>query len=213
MDFEQFIKKYEMHYEIASLMHQQGKKQKEIGDQFNLSATCINQKYKRFLHALYKYYIQYLKCMQVKINERDLYDFYRSLSLCVAFFEKTYNQYLDSLRCGIPPIIFEKHMNIPTFRNLTAEKILELEKYIIEAREKQRKSYFNIGKELELSKEKAKYIYDFYYHKKILKAYERIRPIVDFSVENYIFSRSYASYKRWELIVEKYAELVDDLID
>lgn len=104
-------------------------------------------------------------------------------------------------------------MDIPPFRHLTEEDILALEKKIVKARNEQKRTFSAIGKEYDLSKEKTISIYNMHYHKKVLTAFKRIQPTVNFSISNYVFNYSSNYYKRWELILNQYAEFVQDLLD
>lgn len=213
MDFEQFIKKYNVHYTFITLRYQQKKTYKEIADQFHQTPSCVREKCHIFLHSLFLLYIKYLISVDVILNEWKISDFYQSAALSVAYLESTYKEYLNIFRHGAPSVIPENHITIPTFRKITKEELLILEQQILVAREQQKRTYSDIGKELDLSGEKVKCIYSMYYHKKILMAIDRIRPTVNFSISNYIFHNTYSSYKRWHIIASEYTELVKDLID
>ena len=213
MVFEKLIEKHKIGYEIACLRYQKNKRYKEIARQFNLSDYNVREKHKKFLYDVLDFYIKSLKKMHIEIDKWELYDFYYSFFLTVAYLEKTYSAHLQFLRHGKPPIIPENHVEFPPFRTLTEENILEYEKYILEAIEQHKKKYSDIGQELDLSKEKVVHIYNNYYHKKIRIALDRIRPTVGSSIDEYIYGSSYRSYKRWQLIVNEYPKLVQDLID
>lgn len=104
-------------------------------------------------------------------------------------------------------------MDIPPFRKLTDKKILKLEKCILEAREQQKRTFYDIGKEYKLSKEKVRRIYDLYYHKKVIIAYKRIKKTGDSSIDKYVDNYFPPSKTNWEFIVSNYGKLVKDLID
>lgn len=213
MNVEELIIKQELNYEISLLRNKERKTYKEISTQLKIGVERVRQRNNKFLHDLCHLYVKYLNSKQIEIDYWEIYDFYQTLQYSVAYLEKEYKEYLDSFRHGKPPMIFQSHMDIPPFRELTDKKILELEKSILEAREQQKRTFYDIGKECKLSKEKVRRIYDLYYHKKVIIAYERIKKTGDFSIDKYVYNYFPPAKTKWEFIVSKYGELVKDLID
>lgn len=213
MTFEELMKKQELNYQISFLRNKEGKTYKEISTQLKIGVERVRQRNNKFLHDLCHLYVKYLNSKQIDIDYWELYDFYQTLYLSIAYLEKEYKEHLDSFRHGKPPIVFQSHMDIPPFRKLTDKEILELEKCILEAREQQKRTFYDIGKEYELSKEKIRRIYDVYYHKKVNIAFERIMQTGDSFIEKYVYNYFPPAKTKWEFISSKYEELVKDLID
>lgn len=213
MEYENLIEKHKIGYKISYLKYREGLGYKEIAQKFNFSYYSARERHKKFLYDLLDFYIEGLKDMHIEVNKWELFDFYQSVFLIIAYLEKTYSTFLRFLRNNHPPIIPENYVYFPLYRKITEEKILEYEKYILEAVEQQKRKYADIGQELELSKEKTLNIYDNYYHKKVRTALDRIRPIVGDFIDEYIYNSSYSSYKRWKLIVSEYPELIEGLKD
>ena len=211
MTYTEFIKNHKTHYEIVKLK-QQGKTYKEIAYDTNLSAGRVIQKYYQFLYKLNKCYCCYLNSIKIEINLYDIMNFYENPALSAAYLEENYQAYLNTFRVG-EPVMFGYYKDFPDYRKLSDAQILTLEKQILEAKECQNKNFTVIGKELDLSKEKAKCIYDHYYRKKVLSAIDRIQPMVNFSYSGYVFHYSHTERKRWQLILSEYAELLQDLMD
>lgn len=213
MDFEKFLMTNKVSYEIVRLRNQQKKTYADISHQLKLSVSRINQKYRKFSFDLLNFYIHYLKSISIVVNKWEIYNFYECADLSVAYLELTYKEYLDLLRQNVPPIFLESCTNFLPYRELTEEDILELEQKILKAKMDKRRSFADMGSQLGLTRKKTKQIYDSYYHKKTLIAFERIRPTVNFSIEDYVYRYTNSTLKRWQLIVNEYAEFVQDLID
>lgn len=213
VEFEKLIEKQRKNYSIVILKNQQEKTFKEIAKQLNVSVSCVKQRHNDFLYDLYNLYIEYLNSKQIELECREIYKFYKTICLSIAYLEKEYKGYLDLFRNGEPPIILQSYTDIPPFRKLTKEKNLELEKRILKAREQQKRTFSDIGKEYGLSKEKAKSIYDLYYYKKVVIAHKRIKEARNYPIKEFIYSHYVSPKSKWQFIVNEYKELVIDLID
>lgn len=213
MEYEKLIEKHKAGYEIAYLKYCEGIGYKEIAKKFHCSNCSARERHQKFLYDLLDFYIEGLQDMHIEVNKWDLYDFYQSILLITAYLEKTYATFLRFLRHNHPPVIPENYVDFPPYREITEEKILEYEKYILEAVEQHKRKYADIGQALGLSKEKALNIYNNYYHKKVRTALDKIRPIVGNFIDEYVYNSSYSSYKRWNLLVREYPELMKDFID
>ena len=154
---------------------------------------------------------EFIKINPIYLNNDEIYDYYESKVLAIAHLEKTYPEHLSILRNGMPHIILKDNIYIPPFRELTEEEISEFEKYIVNAKEHDKKTFLEAGKALNISKEKAKSIYQSYYLKKVKIAIERIEPTVNFSFKEYIYLKQLSPYKMWNIILNEYSELVKDI--
>lgn len=212
MRYNEFIKNNKKNIEIVMLRHQ-GKTFKEISNHFNLSASRIRERYQTFIYNLYLCYNHYLTSIEIEINIHNILHFYESVSISVAYLEKTFEEHLNSFRNGAPPIVFGYCKEFPSYRILTEQQICYLEKKIIEEKIQKNKKEADIAKELDLTKEKVSSIYNYYIHKKVIIAIERIQPSVDFSFKHFIYDYSNYPTTRWKLIVSKYGKFVQDLLD
>ncbi len=212
MTYEGFIEKYAKNMNIVQLRHQKNT-YKEIGHVLNISPTRARQRYYDFCYKLYKCYRIYLEHLQMEINTHDILEFYKSITIAIAYLEKTYKEPLDLFRHGEPPIMFGYHKKFPNYRKITDIQLLNFEKKILEAKRNKHKRDIDIARELKLTKEKVKDISDLYYHKKVLKTFDIIQPTVNFCFSDYVYKYSDSPEKRWKLILEEYADLIQDLID
>lgn len=212
LTYDEFMEKYSLCYEILYLKHNQGKTYQEIANDLNRSKEQIGRKYRLFLFRLYKCYYLHLKSIGIVLDASDILGFYENTAYAAAYLEKTYNEPLNFFRHGKPPVLLGYVKNFPPYRELTNQKILNLEKKVLEAWERQNKTFADIGRDLKITSEKARSTYENHYFKKVRKAIELISPD-DLCFMEHIFNYSNYSHKRWELIVREYADFVQDLIE
>lgn len=210
MTYEKFVEDNSLNYQILEMKLNQGKSYREIANSLNRSIATIGQRYRMFSWSLYRCYFRYLKSIGLAVDASDIINFYEAASKAIAYLEKTYSEPLNAFREGKPPVFLENVKDLIPYRKLTKRQLLNLEKKVVEAREIQSRTFVDIGNELKITWEKARRIYDHYYHKKVLEAIGRIEPNTD---TNYIFAFSYKSRVRWELIARDYPNVVQDLID
>ncbi|MCI9274089.1 MAG: hypothetical protein HFE39_09090 [Clostridiales bacterium] len=213
MNYEKFVEDNSLNYQILEMKFKQGKSYKEIAGELNKSIITIGQRYRMFRWSLYTCYYRYLKSIGLEVDAKDIRNFYQSSSHAVAYLEKTYSEALTLFRGDETPVFLENVKNLPPYRKLTDRQVLNLEKKIVKAREGQGRTFADIGKELKITKEKTRRIYGHYYHKKVMKALDRIEAHTGNEGSYFIFDYSDSSRKRWELIVKDYPDLVQDLID
>lgn len=213
MSYEKFVEDNSLNYQILEMKFKQGKSYSEIAEILNKSIGNVGQRYRMFSWSLYRCYAAYLKSIGIKVDATDISNFYESSSYAVAYLEKTYSESLNLFRGDKSPVFLENVESLPPYRKLTDRQLLNLEKKIVKARESQGRTFVDIGKELKMTREKTRWMYNHYYHKKVMLALERIEAYMGKEVLYFIFNYSNCSRKRWELIVKDYPDLVQDLID
>lgn len=100
------------------------------------------------MYDLLDFYICGLREYYIEIDIKELYDFYCSVFLSIAFLEKKYTAWLEFLRHGKPPVISNKYLEFPLYTELTENNIVEIEGYVREAREQQKKKFSELDKSL-----------------------------------------------------------------
>lgn len=160
MEFQELLTRYASHYQITKLRVEQGKTFREIAELYQVSNTRVRQKYRRFLWALLRIYVKYLiENMEDDGFERHLNDvlnFYDEPLYSIAYLESVYKDILDECRKGMPPVIT---VQFPAFREISLDMRRKLEMQIVSARDTDKKKFSEIGRELELTKEKTKSLY------------------------------------------------------
>lgn len=167
----------------------------------------------KFLWNLYVCYFRYLTSIGLEVDAIGIRDFYESSSHAVAYLEKTYSEELNLFRGGRPPVFLENVKRLPPYRKLTDRQSMNLEKEIVRARECERRTFLDIGKEFDITWEKARCLYKHHYHRKVMAALDKIKERTGEDLSTYIFEYSPYPYKRWLLIVKDYPNFVQDLID
>lgn len=160
MEFRELLTRYASHYQITKLRVQQGKTFREIAELYQVSNTRVRQKYRRFLWALLRIYAKYLiENMGDDGFERhlnDVLDFYDEPLYSIAYLESVYKEILGDCRKGAPPVIT---VQFPAFREISPNMKGKLERRIVAARDRDKKKFSEIGRELGLTKEKTESLY------------------------------------------------------
>lgn len=160
MEFQQLITRYSSHYQIMKLRVQEGKTFREIAEQFQLSITRVRQKYCHFLWELFKFYARYLtkeiKDAGFKKHMDNVICFYEEPLYAIAYLEQVYADVLEDCRNGMPPIVTTQ---FPVFREISPSMERKLELQIVAAKDIDKKNFYIISRELDLTKEKVRAIY------------------------------------------------------
>lgn len=213
MTYEEFVEKNVLNYKILEMKFKQGKTHSEIAAALNKSTLAIGKYYRAFTWNLYICYFRYLKSIGLKVDAADIKDFYESSPHSVSYLEQIYSEELYAFRKGKPPVLLGIIKNSPSYRKLTDEQVLALEQRIVKARECERRTFLDIGKEFDITWEKARCLYKHHYHRKVMAALDKIKEHTGEDLSTYIFKYSPYPYKRWLLIVKDYPSFVQDLID
>lgn len=211
MTYNDFIEKNNESFQIHQMLKQR-KSYNEIASCLGRRVSLVRVKHKTFSYEMYQCYLKYLISIGIQIKAKDIYDFYKNTDYVNAYLEKSYSQELNTFRDGNPPLFLEPTNNLP-YRNLSKEQEKVIPKKIVEARNQQKKTYYNIAKGLKLTTEKTKWMYEIYYHKKIMIALKRLPHTDNFSLWKSLHNHSTSTYTRWNLIMKEYPDIVHDLID
>lgn len=148
----------------------------------------------KFFHDLY-------------VQARDCYADWQCAS---AYLEKRYKTILDEYRAGEPGMSKKILSELPPFRKRWSQKTVQ---DIIEWREKERKTFIEIGRLLKMTKFKAEDLYDMYYHKKFMSIINTMKKEfgekkAEEIMDDY-YDKSYKPKKRYDLLCEAYPEFKD----
>lgn len=199
--------------EIVSLREGLGVTFFGIAKVYGISAERAAQIYRRQKSLQARLYINHISLtLGLKSDAliRNLYlqaeDCYRDRMYACAFLEKRFSSILTPYRMGepgMPPGILQ---SLPPFKPCLTQA--EIRK-IVRLREKEKYPFATIARELEITREKAVFSYDWFYHQKLLQrvndlqtqaqSYEEKRAIW-----NDCFSNTLSSRKRLEALKRKY---------
>lgn len=156
MEFQELMTQYNKHYQIVILRVEQGKTYREISEIFHISTSRAMQKYRLFLRRISEAYIKYItektEDTDFQSHIKDVGNFYFNNLYMIAYLEKTYKDVLYDYRKGEPPIFTIK---VPKFRKIS----LSMKKKVKMARDIEKKTFFKIAEELDLTKEKVERLY------------------------------------------------------
>ena len=195
------------------LLHDvQSKNYSEIAIQYKISPQFVRALYIRISLKKLLYYIKHLSKAYGYQDQKLFRRLYESLFECyannryvIAFFEKNFRKTLDEYRAGEPGMAREFILNLPPYvKKWNKNTILS----IVEMREDQKKTYEQIGKQLNITKEKAQQLYEHYYHAKIIDYLNKLGQ------DKYEFTHPYldlrcSSKKCLEKLLQDHPELLD----
>lgn len=208
--YEKFIEDNRLKYQILEMKFEKGKSNKEIAASLNKSIGTIIHYYTIFSWNLYRCYYKYLKSIGLEVDTTDILNFYENISYAVAYLEEEYSESLELFRGGKPPNFLGNIKNVPPYRKLTEGQLLDMEKNIVNAREIQGRTYIDIGQELKITREKTRYMYEYYYHRKIKKFLDGLEIHVRRKLYGNIIRYSNYSHITWDMIVREYADFIQE---
>lgn len=211
MTYKEIIEKNNVGFQVHQML-KQGKSYNEIASCLGRKVSLVREKYKTFSYEMYQCYLKYLLSIGISIKDKEIFDFYRSTDYFNAYLEKSYSKELNIFRDGNSPLFLDPTNYLP-YRNLSKEQEKVIQKKILEARNQQKKTYYTIAKELKLTTEKTRWMYDIYYHRKIMTALTRLPHIDNYSLWKSLHNHSTSTYTRWNLIVKEFPDIVQDLVD
>ena len=211
MTYKEFIEKNNESFQMHQMLNR-GKSYKEIASCLGQRVSLVRQRNKAFSYEMYQCYLKYLISIGITINDKEILDFYRNTDYVNAYLEKSFSQELNIFRDGNPPLFLLPVNDLP-YRKLSKEQEEVIQKEIVKVRNQQKKTYYNIAKEMKLTTEKTRWMYDIYYHKKIMAALRRIPHTDNFLLWKSLHNHSTSTYKRWNLIMKEYHDIIQDLID
>lgn len=156
MEFQELMIQYDKHYQIVRLRVEQGKTYREISEIYHISNARAVQKYRLFLRKLAEAYIKYItektEDADFQSHIEDVGNFYWNNLYVIAYLEEKYKDILYDYRKGEQPIF---KIKIPKFRKISSS----MKRKIKLARDIEKKTFFSIAKDLDLTKEKVEKIY------------------------------------------------------
>lgn len=202
MIFQELMKVDSLQYQILEMRMKYNMSYHEIAKKLNKSHILIRKQYRMICACIFKSYSQYLQELGVLKDTTYLMDFYKSYPHAIAYLENNYADILSSYRSGTPSLFSDTIVNLPVYRILSKDQMATLENRIIHAREKEKKSFISIGNEYNITRNKAKHIYESYYHRKVL--HELSMMDANKTKEYLDFIMKYSSYphKRWIKMVQ-----------
>lgn len=140
------------------------------------------------------------------------YECYASEKYVVAYFEKEYADILSKYRGGEPGMPERILRSLPPLRNGFSKRTIAS---VIRLRETKGMTYAAIGKRLRITEEKAKALYNHYYHTLYYGISEKIMEITGDKNLRDKYSKAIHighSKKRYDCLVKDYPELCENFL-
>lgn len=206
------LKQNKREYEILLLRDLYGNTYTAIAKELEISTARVIELYHRIKRKQTSLYINRIalilghsNTLEVRKIYNAAYEFYCDCSYAVAYLERKYKDILTEYRGGEPGMPMEFLKKLPPFKaRLTKKQIAR----VIEMRETEKATFVVIAKEMHLTPEKAKRIYDFFYHQKVLKLVETLQARAESQEEEYAIWKQYfrghkSPKKCYDMLIER----------
>lgn len=163
-------------YELMVLHDVQDQSFQELAEKYGISISTVRNQYNRTRDRQKKLYIRHIATAlgheEVDLLEEEaarVEHFYRNVLYTCGYLEMKYKEILTKYRKGEPGLPDKLLRGMPAFRSFEPSK--EEVQMIVQMKEEDRASFKAIGRRFGITKEKALYIYDYYYHEKLMEIY------------------------------------------
>ena len=199
-------------YEIMLLRDRSGSSFTDIAKTFSLSPPRVRQLYNQLKIKQTRLYINRISLAlghddisQVEKVYEQAYNCYQDRSYACAYLEKKYRSILTEYRDGEPGMSAKCLKSLPPLKTEFTEQET---KRVIEMREAKKASFVEIAKELRITREKAKHIYDWHYHRQAVALVKALTSQVESPQErmdiwDYYFRNNFTPKKRYEMLIKK----------
>lgn len=166
-------------FEIMTLRDQHGSTFADIAKDYGLSAMRIRDLYSKIKkQQIHLYIIQIAAALGhkntalVRKEVHIAYECFQDRVYVCAYLEKTYSSILEAYRAGEAGMSKELIERLPPLRETFDEKTISR---IVEMREIEKAPFIVIAQELEMTKEKAKKLYNSFYHQQVVAHINALR--------------------------------------
>ena len=198
-------------YEILLLRDQHGTAFPDLAIEFGISLSRVEQIYNRIKMKQTCLYLQHLANVlgqehgeQITKLYWDANECYQERVYACAYLEKKYRDILAEYRNGEPGMPPQFIRNMPPFRVKLSQKTIAR---VIEMREKEKASFETIGKELHITRKKARHTYQHFYHEQVLELIRDLQEKAESGEEKraiweYYFRGFRSSKKRYDMLMK-----------
>lgn len=203
-------------YEIMLLCDLYGNTYSAVAGEYSMSVSGITRIYRLLKRKQAMLYISCISAalghentLQIEAEYNDAYDCYQDLSYACGYFEKKYKDILAAYRCGEPGMPPQFLKSLPPFRRKLSKKTIAR---IVEMREAEKASFIEIGKKLHITREKARYTYDWFYHEKTLAFNKAMHKKAESNEEKIAifkncFNNNLSAKKRYDKVLRDIGEI------
>lgn len=167
------LKKDKRAYEMMLLRDWDGSTYANIAKEYGITHGRVVLLYNRVKNRQIRFYLIHIAnalghkdTLQIrKIYERA-YECYQDKAYACAYLEKRYQKILEEYREGEPGMHPQFMKNMPPFRVKWRRGTIER---VIQMREVEKASFPTIARALQMTREKARHTYEWFYHTKVLE--------------------------------------------
>lgn len=197
-------------YDIMILRDQRGSAFSDIAKDYETSPVRTKEIYSRIKMRQIRLYIRHISIALGHENTAKVrkvfeaaYECYHSFPCACAYLEKKYKNILEEYRAGEPGTSKQMIKALPPLKRKFSEEMISR---VVEMREAEKAAFTAIGKELDITPEKAKGIYNRFYSQKVLNYVEALQKEAKsqeerWAVWNRYFGNSLSPKKRYEKIL------------
>ena len=207
------IKNKEMDYRIM-ILHDSGCNYNEIARQIGKSSTRVSFVYSRTKVRQLRLYCRHLSILNDEEMDKYMHIwqeadfFYCDLQCSVAYLEKEYYNELQRFRLGepgMPDQFLNELLPIKKCGEKTTEKVIQM-------RDVQKKSFVEIGRLLQITRFKARQLYNSYYHGKMIDIANEIKKAYgeeerEKFLDHYLVN-SYSPKRCFEILQQDYPNFI-----
>ncbi len=207
------LKKDARAYEIMLLREQKEYSFTDIGKKLHMSTQYARLKYHELKYKQLRLYIKHIaftlgyeSIAQFRMILNQVYDCYQDSVYVSAYFEKEYGDILTEYRAGEPGAPESVMQTLPPFHFQFSQDITLC---VVELRETYKKQYADIARELNITRAKAKSIYDAYYCTLLTELVGSLQsraktPEERKEICSYVYGGNTSCKVRYEMLKKKY---------
>ncbi|MCI8537800.1 MAG: hypothetical protein HFF18_03940 [Oscillospiraceae bacterium] len=206
------LKKDRRGYGILTLRDQHSFTFKEIATEYGITLIRAREIYNKMQIKQIRLYIRhvsialgYSDTSEVYKVFRDAYECYQNPTYVRAYLERKYADILAEYRAGEPGLPDAFLRNPPPLKQSLDEQTVSR---IVELRERRKASFPVIAKELEITPERARHVYDHFYHQKLLSWVYELQEAAETPEERRAIWQRYmdqrqSAKKRYETLINE----------
>ena len=206
------LKEDKQGYEILTLRDQSSNTFASLAKECEISYTRAIQIYSRMKAKQIRLYIRHISIALGYESTAEIgkvfdaaYEWYRDLSYACAYLEKRYKGILEEYRAGEPGMPQQFMKNLPPFKKSLSPQTVSR---VIKMREIEKATFAGIAEEMRITPQKARHIYDSFYHCQVLEHVKALQKEAKSFGEKWTIWRRYfgngrSAKKSYEMMMDE----------
>lgn len=176
-------------YEILLLRDWQNRSFSDIARELGISPARARQQYSKIKVRQVRLYLRHISIALGHENTTQMrkiffaaMECYQNYACAYGYLEKKYGDILEKYRKGEPGMAEDFLNHIPPFKDSLSKREISR---LVAMREESKATFRAIGRELEITPEKARHTYEMVYHRKVLAYVEQMQAQVGHEAEGW----------------------------